>query len=233
MKDPQHVHAKPVSIVAAIAALLIAVGGGITWWTLSTRQTGEPDVISPVPSPTPGETSQPSPVTPPQAEQPETSQPSPVTPPQAEQPETLEKTVEIYRVQDQNGQLAWVPAPITVAVGEDDPGIVLEAAFKRLLAQQTDENGFSEIPPQTEVLSVQANPSEVYVNFSPEFTQGGGSASMIGRLGQVIYTATSLNPDAKVWISVGGQPLEILGGEGLEVPQPATRKNFEAEFQSN
>jgi spore germination protein GerM len=80
-------------------------------------------------------------------------------------------------------------------------------------------------------LSVQADSNEVYVDLSPQFTTGGGSASMIGRLGQVIYTASSLNPDAKVWISVGGKPLEILGGEGLEVPQPATRKNFEAEFQ--
>ncbi|MEA5497717.1 GerMN domain-containing protein [Limnoraphis robusta Tam1] len=217
MRDPMQENTKPVGMIAAIAALLIAVGGGITWWTLSTRQTEQPDVVSPVPSPIPGET----------------SQPSPLPPPSAEQPGTVEKTVEIYRVQDQNGQIEWVATPVTVEVSEDDPGVVLEAAFRRLLAQPTDENRFSEIPPQTQLLSVQAYPSEVYVNLSPEFTTGGGSASMIGRLGQVIYTASSLNPDAKVWISVGGQPLEILGGEGLEVPQPATRKNFEAEFQSN
>ncbi|KKD35296.1 MAG: GerMN domain-containing protein [Limnoraphis robusta] len=212
MKDPQSVRVKPVGVVAAIAALLIAVGGGITWWTLSSRQSQEPDIL-PIPSPS------------------ETSEPSPLPPPSTEQTETIEKTVEIYRVQDQNGQIAWVPTPVTVEVKQDDPGVVLEAAFKRLLAQPTDENRFSEIPPQTQLLSVQANPSEVYVDLSPEFTTGGGSASMIGRLGQVIYTASSLNPDAKVWISVGGKPLEILGGEGLEVPQPATRKNFEAEFQ--
>ena len=208
---------KPVGIIAAMAALLIAVGGGITWWTLSTRQTEQPDVVSPVPSPSPGET----------------SPPSPVPPPQTQQPGTVEKTVEIYRVQDQNGEIAWVSTPVTLEVSEDDPGVVLEAAFRRLLAQPTDENRFSEIPPNTEIMGVQANSNEVYVDLSPEFTTGGGSASMIGRLGQVIYTATSLNPDAKVWISVGSQPLEILGGEGLEVPQPATRKNFEAQFQSN
>jgi spore germination protein GerM len=212
MKDPQPVRVKPVGVVAAIAALLIAVGGGITWWTLSSRQSQEPDIL-PIPSPS------------------ETSEPSPLPPPSTEQTETIEKTVEIYRVQDQNGQIEWVATPVTVEVSEDDPGVVLEAAFKRLLAQPTDENRFSEIPPQTQVLSVQADSNEVYVDLSPQFTTGGGSASMIGRLGQVIYTASSLNPDAKVWISVGGKPLEILGGEGLEVPQPATRKNFEAEFQ--
>lgn len=208
-------NAKPVGIIAAIAALLIAVGGGITWWTLSYRQTQDPDIL-PIPAPSPSETVEPSPVLPPQTGEP-----------------TLEKTVEIYRVQDQNGQIAWVATPMTVQVTEDNPALILDAAFKGLLAQPTDENRFSEIPPQTEVLSVEANPSEVYVNLSPEFTTGGGSASMIGRLGQVIYTATSLNPEAKVWISVAGEPLEILGGEGLEVPQPATRKSFEAEFQLN
>jgi spore germination protein GerM len=217
MRDPMQENTKPVGIIAAMAALLIAVGGGITWWTLSTRQTEQPDVVSPVPSPTPGET----------------SPPTPLPPPGAEQPGTVEKTVEIYRVQDQNGEIAWVSTPVTLEVSEDDPGVVLEAAFRRLLAQPTDENRFSEIPPNTEIMGVQANSNEVYVDLSPEFTTGGGSASMIGRLGQVIYTATSLNPDAKVWISVGSQPLEILGGEGLEVPQPATRKNFEAQFQSN
>ena len=216
MKDPSQANGKPVGLVAAIAALLIAGGGGVTWWTLSNRPGAEPDVtVSPVPSPA------------------ETSEPAPPVPPQAEQPETPEKTVEIYRVQDQNGEIAWVPAAVNLDVGGDDPGAVLSAAFQRLLAEPTGENGFIEIPPNTELLGVRGDFNEVYVDLSPEFTAGGGSASMIGRLGQVIYTATSLNPDAKVWISVGGEPLEILGGEGLEVPQPATRKNFEAEFQSN
>ena len=71
----------------------------------------------------------------------------------------------------------------------------------------------------------------VYIDLSEEFTYGGGSASMIGRLGQVIYTASSLEPDVKVWIFVEGKPLEMLGSEGLEVSQPITRQNFQQEFQ--
>ncbi len=64
---------------------------------------------------------------------------------------------------------------------------------------------------------------------------------MIYRVAQVIYTASSLDDNAKVFVSVGGQSIlqrrgyanddkHPLGGEGLILQQPTTRDRFTADF---
>ncbi|MCB8751744.1 GerMN domain-containing protein [Planktothrix agardhii] len=203
MEDPQKTRVIPVGIMAGIAACLIAVGAGLSWWTLSSRSPKEPVVSSPtltLPQPTPS--------------------PS----------ETVEKTLAIYWVEDKSGKLAIISQPVQIQA-QNDPTVFLNIALDRLLAGVSDPNQFSEIPKGTKLLNLTTKNDEVYVDLSPEFTQGGGSASMTGRLGQIVYTATTLNPNSKVWLSVAGKPLTVLGGEGLEIPQPITRSIFDREFR--
>ncbi|CAC5342002.1 MULTISPECIES: GerMN domain-containing protein [Planktothrix] len=203
MEDPQKTRVIPVGIMAGIAACLIAVGAGLSWWTLSSRSPKEPVVSSPtltLPQPTPS--------------------PS----------ETVEKTLAIYWVEDKSGKLAIISQPVQIQA-QNDPTVFLNIALDRLLAGVSDPNQFSEIPKGTKLLNLTTNNDDVYVDLSPEFTQGGGSASMTGRLGQIVYTATTLNPNSKVWLSVAGKPLTVLGGEGLEIPQPITRSIFDREFR--
>jgi len=56
---------------------------------------------------------------------------------------------------------------------------------------------------------------------------------MSSRVAQVLYTATSLQPNAKVWIDIEGKPLEVLGGEGLLLEQPLTQESFEKTLRSS
>jgi spore germination protein GerM len=114
----------------------------------------------------------------------------------------------------------------------DEPQSILKGAMQQLLqgANTSDSETFSTIPRQTALLGLRVESDGVHVNLSQEYTSGGGSASMKGRLAQVIYTATSLDPNTSVWIDVEGKPLEVLGGEGVTVSQPMTRQEFDQNF---
>lgn len=137
-------------------------------------------------------------------------------------------TAQIYLLRDTGKNLQLVPKPIEVNTKQ--PNAVLEAAFQGLLAGSEDAKVSSTIPEGTKLRSLKVQNDGIYVDLSQEFTTGGGSASMSGRLAQVIYTATTLEPNANVWIEVEGKPLELLGGEGLEITQPMTRQSFQENF---
>lgn len=143
-----------------------------------------------------------------------------------------ENKATVYWLEPSGTSFNLVPQPIQVQADVNNPSEFLEAAFNSLLAGPTEGSpGSSAIPQETKLLGVKASSDEVRVNLSDDFQFGGGSAGMIGRVGQVVYTATALNPNAKVYLELNGEQIEVLGGEGLELEQPLTRENFLKNFE--
>lgn len=191
----------PLSVVTGFSALILVVGGATAWWTLTNTQ----------PNPS---------ATPPVAQSTASSSPAPAT----------GEKVEIYWLQPNNAEIKLAPMAIALDPANSSPSAILEAATEQLLAGPTDPAVTTTIPQGTKLNSLEVKPDGVHVDLSKEFTEGGGSASMQGRVAQVLYTATSLEPGAKVWLAVDGQLLETLGGEGLLLEQPMTRQNFKENF---
>jgi len=133
----------------------------------------------------------------------------------------------VYWIESKQNKL--VAIPIAVKAKSNDAAIA--SVINALITEQPPESSlYSAIPVKTKVLSATTKNKEVRINLSQDFTSGGGAASMQGRIIQILYTATSLEPDAKVYLAVEGKPLQYIGGEGLAVPQPMTRKDFALEF---
>jgi spore germination protein GerM len=161
-----------------------------------------------------------------------TSQPtitSQVQPPASIQA-PVEQTVQVYWLKVSEQDIDLAPATLKLTVG-DRPTDILKGAMEQLLKGTTDQTFTSTIPTGTLLNRLEIKDDGIHIDLSQAFTNGGGSSSMMGRLGQVVYTATTLDPNGKVWISVEGEPLQDLGGEGIVVDQPMTRTNFEENFE--
>ncbi|AUB39472.1 Spore germination protein GerM [Nostoc flagelliforme CCNUN1] len=201
MKGQQGSNRISSGAIATVSAVVVAVGGGVAWFTTHSSNT-------PTPSNPSGRIEQPA--------QPSTRQPA------------NEQTPNVYWLKPTDKNVTLVPQPVRVAsIRANQP---LEAAFQSLLAGPTEGTDSTTIPKGTKLLGLKAGNDEVHVNLSEDFTSGGGSTSMMGRVGQVVYTATTLNPKAKVYIDVNGKPLDVLGGEGVELQQPLTRESFQKNY---
>ena len=125
--------------------------------------------------------------------------------------------------------------PKTTYPAAISPQITLEEAFNKLFEQSPSFDFTTTIPKQTRLLDLHLTEEGIYVDLSQEFSQGGGSSSMIYRVAQVLYTASSINPKASVFLSIEGQPLNEeypFGGEGLLLEYPLTRQKFTRDFLS-
>ena len=114
--------------------------------------------------------------------------------------------------------------PTTQAVGA--------AAVNALLAGPNEaELGarpamYTAIPDGTRLLGLSIQGGIATVNLSREFESGGGSASVLGRLAQVVFTLTQFPTVQGVKFQLDGEPVEVFSGEGVVLSDPVGRDDY-------
>ena len=207
-----HKSNKPSSLIVilGVAGAILLLGAGAAWWAkYSLDSRNEPPSISNNP--------------------PVTTQDPPLLP--TPTPTQEQKQVTICWLNPTTNKIELVSKTLNFPESVEQ-AIILKTAFDQLLAGPSKSAEYTTtIPDGTKVLDIKTTEEGVKINLSQEFVTGGGSAAMTGRLAQVVYTATSLDQEHKVWISVEGKPLTTLGGEGILVSQPMSRQEFNDNFQ--
>ena len=248
MEDRKSISKSAVATISALTLSAVAIGSGLAWFTL---QNTPPVATTPNPNSNPNPiTVDPAQVSPPTVAPvpivPNPTTTPPVTPSQLPTVNTKPtapiiaqnqgNTVKIWRLDD-NGKKTFLvpqdrkdPEPNT-----SNPEVRVQRSMSTLLASAGKPDGklTSTIPVGTKLLSSKILADGIHIDLSKEFTQGFGATSMIGRIGQVVYTATTQNPDAPVWITVEGKKLEVLGDVGAEIRQPITRQTYNQDYPIN
>ncbi len=107
----------------------------------------------------------------------------------------------------------------------------LKAALEDLIAgpkqSEVAKGLFSSLPPDVKILDLTVEDKMVTVDFSQGFTHEDGLANHQGRLYQVLYSLSQSKDIDSVKLLVEGQPLSVLGGEGLMIDNPWRRVSRE------
>lgn len=157
--------------------------------------------------------------------------PTSIESPAVEEVQPAKFSPQVYRLEIVNNRIQLTPK--TVYTAANSLKLALTQALEELLAQSPISDPTTTIPQQTRLLDLHISDEGIHVDLSQEFAEGGGSSSMIYRVAQVIYTATSIDSQTPVFLSIEGQPLNDdypLGGEGLTLDYPITRQQFDREF---
>lgn len=129
---------------------------------------------------------------------------------------------------------AFTVAAARRTVQGGDTAARVHAALEALLAGPTDaerrEGLGTAIPAGTRLRAVRVEDGVVWADFSREIDSGGGSASMLGRFWQIVYTATQFRDASRVRILIEGVARDTLGGEGVIIERPVARPETPPRF---
>jgi germination protein M len=114
-----------------------------------------------------------------------------------------------------------------------DPSLDLpRAAIQALLAGPTDAERATvpaistAIPADVELIALSIEDTVATIDLEGTFDDGGGSASMFARLGQLVYTLTRFDGVDDVALRLDGEPVEVFSPEGLVLDGPIGRDWF-------
>jgi hypothetical protein len=213
---------KPLNSIAALAALTILVAACASSGSAGTVPPLEPSPEPSVAQGSPDLTPAPSATIPPASTAPSGSAaPTPVPSPDGT------TIVRAYFYTSEGTDSGIVPVlrevPKTKAVAT--------AAMTGLLAgpaQDGDERFLSSaIPAGTRLLGLSIKDGVATVDLSAEFESGGGSASAMIRLGQVVFTLTQFPTVDSVLFQIEGEPVTVFGSEGIVLGGPVGRADYE------
>lgn len=132
-------------------------------------------------------------------------------------------TVRVYFCRDEKVCAASRVIPKTEQVGA--------AAMKALLEGPNEAERqagvVSNIPEGTTFLGLDIQDGVATVDLSKEYSSGGGSLSMMMRLAQVVFTLTQFPTVNGVTFKLDGEPIDVLGGEGIIIDHPMSRTDYE------
>lgn len=122
---------------------------------------------------------------------------------------------------------------IPADLADDDPvaqraAFWLQMLFSVDITSPVEETGGTTVIPRgTELLGVERDGSTLFVDLNSRFEAGGGSLSMQMRVAQVVYTATQFEGIDAARIKIEGEMVDSIGGEGVMVERPLTRRDFQ------
>jgi len=110
----------------------------------------------------------------------------------------------------------------------DDPvGEALSFAIPSLVIEGPGDTGLTtSIPEGIDTVTTGVENGIATIDLPAAFESGGGTAMMLGRLAQVVFTATQFPEVEGVQFAIDGQVVDVITSEGIIVDHPQTRADY-------
>jgi germination protein M len=132
-------------------------------------------------------------------------------------------TIKVYFSRNEKICAATRIIPKTQQVG----AAAMRALIQGPTAGEQKAGMVSNLPDGTTFLGLDVANGVATVDLSKEYESGGGSLSMFMRLAEVVFTLTQFPTVEGVNFKLDGEPIDVLGGEGIIIDHPMSRTDFE------